>query len=71
MTFLKPTDWETFILIAGMMPLGFAVEKTKTVQILADGMIGLRYAPLVIMSGLFILAALTSRFMIILHLLVC
>ena len=58
-------EWKAIFLIAGMLPLGIAMEQSGAAQLLANGMIaligGLGYVPL--MAGFFILAALASQFM--------
>ena len=52
-------------LIAGMLPLGVALQKTGAAQYLADGMVRLvgPWGPMAIMGGLFILAVLASQVM--------
>jgi len=58
-------SWKAIFLIAGMLPLGIAMERTGAAQFLANGMIGLigGYGQLAIMAGFFLLAALASQFM--------
>lgn len=58
-------SWKAIFLIAGMLPLGIAMERTGAAQFLANGMIGLigDFGPLAIMAGFFLLAALASQFM--------
>jgi di/tricarboxylate transporter len=52
-------------LIAGMLPLGTAMQNTGTAQLLANGMVSLigGWGPQVVAAGLFILAALASQVM--------
>jgi len=52
-------------LIAGMLPLGIAMQNTGTAQLLANGMVSLMggWGPQVVAAGLFILAALASQVM--------
>jgi di/tricarboxylate transporter len=52
-------------LIAGMLPLGTAMEKTGAAQFLANGMISLvgGYGPIAVMAGIFILVSLASQVM--------
>jgi len=52
-------------LIAGMLPMGIAMQKTGAAQFLAEGMVSIvgPFGPLAIMAGLFILAALASQVM--------
>jgi len=58
-------SWKAIFLIAGMLPLGIAMEKTGTASFLADNMINLigGLGPYAVMGGLFLLAALTSQVM--------
>ncbi|MEN8173861.1 MAG: SLC13 family permease, partial [Chloroflexota bacterium] len=58
-------NWKAIFLIAGMLPMGIAMEQTGAAQFLANGMIGLigGLGPQAVMAGFFILAALTSQFM--------
>jgi di/tricarboxylate transporter len=58
-------EWKAVFLIAGMLPLGIAMEQTGAARFLADGMVGLvgGLGPLAVMAGLFILAALASQVM--------
>jgi di/tricarboxylate transporter len=52
-------------LIAGMLPLGTAMEKTGAAQFLAEGMVSLvgGFGPLAVMAGLFVLASMASQVM--------
>ncbi len=61
----RSVNWKAIFLIAGMLPLGIAMEQTGAAQFLANGMVGLTggSGPLVVMASFFILAALTSQFM--------
>lgn len=58
-------DWKAVFLIAGMLPLGIAMESTGAAHFLAGGMIQLLggLGPFAIAAGLFILAALASQMM--------
>ena len=58
-------NWKAIFLIAGMLPMGIAMEQTGAAQFLANGMVGLigGLGPSAVMAGFFILAALTSQFM--------
>jgi di/tricarboxylate transporter len=58
-------EWKAVFLIAGMLPLGIAMEQTGAASFLAEGMVGLvgGLGPLAVMAGLFILAALASQVM--------
>jgi di/tricarboxylate transporter len=50
-------------LIAGMLPLGIAMDSTGAAQLLAEGMVSLVGAagPLAVMAGLFVLGTLASQ----------
>ena len=58
-------EWKAVFLIAGMLPLGIAMEQTGAAQFLAEGMVGLigGYGPVAVMAGLFLLAAVASQVM--------
>jgi di/tricarboxylate transporter len=58
-------EWKAIFLIAGMLPLGIAMQQTGAAQYLANGMIALLggLGPLVVMGGFFLLAALASQVM--------
>jgi len=58
-------EWKAVFLIAGMLPLGIAMEQTGAAHFLADGMVGLvgGLGPLAVMGGLFLLAAVASQVM--------
>lgn len=61
----RQVSWKAIFLIAGMLPLGIAMEQTGAARVLAEGMVGIVGAsgPLAVMAGLFILAALASQVM--------
>jgi di/tricarboxylate transporter len=61
----RSIEWKAVFLIAGMLPLGIAMQKTGAASFLAEGMVSLigGLGPLVVMAGLFILAALASQVM--------
>jgi di/tricarboxylate transporter len=58
-------EWKSVFLIAGMLPMGVAMEKTGTAQFLADQIIALvgGLGPQMIMVGLFILTTIITEFM--------
>lgn len=58
-------EWKAIFLIAGMLPLGIAMEESGAAQFLAEGVIHLMgdFGPQAIMAGLFLLAALASQVM--------
>jgi di/tricarboxylate transporter len=61
----RSIEWKAIFLIAGMLPLGIAMERTGAAAYLAEGMVALigGFGPLVVLAGLFILAALASQVM--------
>jgi di/tricarboxylate transporter len=61
----RAIEWKAVFLIAGMLPLGIAMEQTGAASFLAEGMVGMvgGLGPLAVMAGLFILAALASQVM--------
>ena len=61
----KAIEWKAVFLIAGMLPLGIAMEQTGAAQFLAEGMVRLvgDFGPTAVMAGLFLLAALASQVM--------
>ena len=58
-------DWRTVFLVAGMLPLGMAMEATGTAQYLANIMVHALgdYGPLVLLAGMYLLAALITQAM--------
>lgn len=56
-------DWQSVFLIAGMLPLGIAMETTGTARFLADQLVGLMggLGPLVVLAGIFVLTALLTE----------
>jgi di/tricarboxylate transporter len=61
----RSIEWKAVFLIAGMLPLGIAMQKTGAANFLAERMVSLigDLGPLAVMAGLFILAALASQVM--------
>ena len=58
-------DWRTVFLVAGMLPLGMAMEATGTAQYLASIMVDALgdYGPLALLAGMYLLAALITQAM--------
>jgi di/tricarboxylate transporter len=58
-------DWRAVFLIAGMLPLGIAMEQTGAARFLAEGVVSIvgGLGALVVVASLFIMAALTSQVM--------
>jgi di/tricarboxylate transporter len=61
----RAIEWKAIFLIAGMLPLGIAMEQTGAAQFLADGMVNIvgGLGRLGVLGGLFFLAALAAQFM--------
>jgi len=61
----RAIEWKAIFLIAGMLPLGIAMEQTGAARFLAEGMVDLvgGWGPLAVMGGLFLLAAMASQVM--------
>lgn len=57
-------NWESVILIAAMLPMATALEKTGGVLFVADGLTGTlgAYGPMVVMVGLFMITLFFSQF---------
>lgn len=56
-------DWRTVFLVAGMLPLGTAMETTGTARYIADLMLGTLggFGPVVALAGIYLLAALITQ----------
>ena len=56
-------DWRTVFLVAGMLPLGVAMEETGTARYLADQLIGplADLGPTAALAGIYLLAALLTQ----------
>jgi di/tricarboxylate transporter len=61
----RSIEWKSVFLIAGMLPLGLAMENTGTARLLADLIVGLvgDWGPLAVMMGIFVLTALLTEVM--------
>jgi di/tricarboxylate transporter len=61
----RSIQWKAIFLIAGMLPLGIALQNTGGASYLAQEMVSLvgAWGPIAVMAGLFILAALSSQVM--------
>lgn len=60
----RAINWESVVLIAGMLPIATALDKTGGLQLMASGLTATLGAlgPLALMAGLFTLTALFSQF---------
>jgi di/tricarboxylate transporter len=61
----RAIEWKAVFLIAGMIPLGIAMQKTGAASFVATWMVDLLgvYGPTAVMAGLYILTSLTSQVM--------
>ncbi len=59
----EAVDWRTVFLVAGMLPLGLAMELTGTAELLADIMLGVfgPFGALATLAGIYLLAALITQ----------
>jgi di/tricarboxylate transporter len=57
-------NWQSVVLIAGMLPMATALQKTGGIQFIADGLSGGfgSAGPLAVMAGLFVLTSFFSQF---------
>jgi di/tricarboxylate transporter len=60
----KVINWQSLILIAGMLPMATALEKTGGTQLIVDGLVGTfgDAGPYAMMAGLFVLTAALGSF---------
>ena len=59
----ESVDWRTVFLVAGMLPLGFAMAETGTAEFLADIILGIfgPFGPRATLAGIYLLAALITQ----------
>lgn len=59
----RAVEWRAIFLIAGMLPLGIAMERTGTAGFLAEGVVALtgQWGPLAVVAGLFLATVLLSQ----------
>jgi di/tricarboxylate transporter len=57
-------NWQSLVLIAGMLPMALALQKTGGLDLLVEGLVGSvgAYGPLALLAGLFVLTSLLSQF---------
>ncbi|MFB9274095.1 SLC13 family permease [Cohnella cellulosilytica] len=60
----KTINWESVVLIGGMIPMSTAIEKTGAAALLSDGMVGLLggYGPLMLLAGVYFTTSLLTMF---------
>ena len=58
-------EWKAVFLIAGMLPLGIAMQQSGAAQLLAEGVVSLvgGWGPLAVMAAIFLMAALSAQVM--------
>jgi di/tricarboxylate transporter len=58
-------EWQAVFLIAGMLPLGLAMDQTGAAQFLAEGLVATLggFGPLAIVAGLFVLGTAATQVM--------
>ena len=56
-------NWESLMLIAGMLPMATALEKTGGIQLIVNGLVGSlgELGPIALMTGLFLLTSIFSQ----------
>jgi di/tricarboxylate transporter len=59
----ESVDWRTVFLVAGMLPLGLAMEQTGTARLLADLMLDAfgPFGPVASLAGIYLLAAIITQ----------
>ena len=57
-------NWESLVLIAGMLPMATALQRTGGIELIVDGLVGSLGAlgPIALMTGLFVLTSVLSQF---------
>ena len=58
-------EWKSVFLIAGMLPLGIAMENTGTAQLMADWIVGVigGWGPMAVLAGIYIMTGLLTEVM--------
>jgi di/tricarboxylate transporter len=61
----RAIEWKAIFLIAGMLPLGIAMERSGAASYLAEVVVSLvgDFGPIAVVAGLFVLASLASQVM--------
>ncbi len=61
----RAIDWKVVVLLAGVLPLGMALEKTGAAQVLVDHALGVARGagPIVVLAALYLLTATLTEFM--------
>jgi di/tricarboxylate transporter len=63
-TAYRAINWESLVLIAGMLPMATALDKTGGAQLIADGLVDSlgSVGPMALLAGLFLLTSVFSQF---------
>ena len=58
----RAIEWKSVFLIAGMLPMGVAIEKTGTAELLANGIMSVTsgYGPWIVIGSLYIITAIAT-----------
>jgi len=61
----RAIEWKIIFLIAGMIPVGLALEKSGSLLLIGEGMAKILggFSPLIVLAGLFLLVNLIAQFM--------
>lgn len=60
----RAVNWQSVVLIAGMLPMATALDKTGALKLMVDNLVGVLggYGPIALMAGLFLLTTIFSQF---------
>jgi di/tricarboxylate transporter len=60
----RAVNWQSVVLIAGMLPMATALEKTGALDLVVEGLVGTLgdLGPVALMAGLFLLTSVFSQF---------
>ncbi|TVR97849.1 MAG: SLC13 family permease [Rhodospirillales bacterium] len=60
----KAINWQSLVLIAGMLPMATALEKTGGMELIIDGLVAAvgSYGPMALLAGLFVITSVFSQF---------
>ncbi|MCQ2227998.1 MAG: SLC13 family permease [Bacteroidales bacterium] len=60
----KTINWESIMLIGGMMPMSIALEKTGTSHLISEALVGTfgQYGPMALMAGIYMATSLMTMF---------
>lgn len=60
----RAVNWQSVVLIAGMLPMATALEKTGALDLVVNGLVGTlgNFGPVVLMAALFLLTSMFSQF---------